>query len=302
MVRDHPGAEDSLRLTARAKLNLYLHIVGRRADGYHLIESLIAFTGFGDELALAPADKVSLRLEGPFAGELGETPPKDNLVLRAAQLLADWAAARGIKTSGARLTLEKQLPVASGIGGGSADAAATFKGLAALWRLPIDNAALRAMAAGLGADVPACVEGKAAMMEGIGERITPVGRLPPAPVVLVNPRIPLATPAVYRLFREECEIAPGPRRKPKGLWTDTRALIEELEGTENDLEPVAITLCPQIGHVLAALNKAGAGLARMSGSGATCFGLFADHATAAQAAARLRAASPDWWIAESALA
>ena len=298
----HPSPQHGLRILAPAKLNLYLHITGRRDDGYHLIESLIAFTDFGDELALTRADALSLHLAGPFAAELGQGDPKDNLVLRAAHLLEDWARTHGMESAGAGLTLVKHLPVASGIGGGSADAAAALLGLAALWHMPIDRLALAALGSRLGADVPACVEGRASMMEGIGERITPVQPLPPLPVVLVNPRIPLATPAVYRHFREHERIDPTQRPKPAGPFADAAALFSALATTHNDLQPAAIALCPEIARVLAALRDTGAGLARMSGSGATSFGLFADKASAAAAAARIRAAEPGWWVAEGQLA
>jgi 4-diphosphocytidyl-2-C-methyl-D-erythritol kinase len=203
---------------------------------------------------------------------------------------------------GARLTLAKHLPVASGIGGGSADAAAALRGLVQLWNLPIDKAALADLAAGLGADVPACLEGKPALMEGIGERITPLGALQPVPLILVNPRIPLSTPAVYRQFREQGAIASGPRPKPAGPFAGTQDLIAHLAETQNDLEAAALQLCPDIGLILRALKDNGAAFARMSGSGATCFGLFSDDATAAAAARSLGQTQPRWWIAKSAIA
>jgi 4-diphosphocytidyl-2-C-methyl-D-erythritol kinase len=300
MSPPHPDA--GLRLTARAKLNLYLHIVGRRADGFHLIESLIGFADVGDVLTLSPEPHATrLTLEGPFAPELGGTDPKDNLVLRAAGLLADWARAQGESLKGAALALEKNLPVASGIGGGSADAAAALRGLVRLWDLSIGNSALAEIAGRLGADVPACLEGRAALMEGIGERVTPLADLPAVPLLLVNPRIPLATPAVYRIFREQHAIATAARPKPAGPFGDMGALIAALKQTQNDLEPPAIALCPEIGRVLTALKESGAALARMSGSGASCFGLFTDRAKAAAAHKNLQAMAPHWWVAESAI-
>ena len=222
-------------------------------------------------------------------------------MLRAASSLAEWARERGIAHDGAALFLEKNLPVASGIGGGSADAAATLRGLAQLWSLQVEKAALAEMAGRLGADVPACLEGSAAMMEGIGERITPVPELPPTALLLVNPRIALATPSVYRQFREEDVIAPAPRAKPIGPFADSKALIAALAETRNDLERVALRLCPDIGEVLSALKDSGADLARMSGSGATCFALFADPAAAAVAHASIGGSKRDWWVARSVL-
>lgn len=286
---------------APAKLNLYLHITGRRADGFHLLESLVAFTGSGDRLSAGPAEDLTLRIEGPFAAALGETPEADNLVLKAARLLADWAAGKGIAVPGAALVLDKALPVASGIGGGSADAAAAFTVLRRLWRLPIGETELSALAVALGADVPACLSGAPVLMEGIGAVLSPVPPLPDVPVLLVNPGLPLGTPAVYRAFRETCAIAPSPRPKPTGPWTGAAALAADLAATRNDLEPPAVALCPPIAPVLAALAVEGAMIARMSGSGATCFGLFADAARADAAARRIRSAAPHWWVMASRL-
>jgi len=292
-----PSTEDC----APAKLNLYLHMVGRRADGYHLLESLVAFTRSGDGLSAVPAGALSLQIDGPFAASLRETPDDDNLVLKAARSLAAWAGAHHRPVAGAALRLSKHLPVASGIGGGSADAAAALNVLKRLWALPIEEDALAALAQKLGADIPACVAGRPALMEGIGERLTAVPPLPPVPVLLVNPGLPLPTPSVYRAFRENFAIQPLPRAKPVGPWRDAKALVAALATTQNDLEAPALAICPAIGTVLAALTQSGALFARMSGSGATCFAIYGAAAAAAAAAVRLKAAEPSWWVMATAL-
>lgn len=270
---------------APAKINLALHITGQRADGYHLLDSLVAFAGVGDEIRVALAESLSLQVSGPFAA--GVPVDESNLVLRAARLLAPGR--------GARIHLHKVLPVASGIGGGSADAACTLRALAALWHCPLPKpaAALR-----LGADVPACLSGGALRMTGIGEGLAPLPALPPAHLVLVNPGIGLATPEVFRAL-ERRENPPLPATLPR--FADAGDLAGWLALQRNDLEGPAMRLQPVIGTVLEALRGAeGCLLARMSGSGATCFGLFAGEALAARAAARLGAV-PGWWVAAAPL-
>jgi 4-diphosphocytidyl-2-C-methyl-D-erythritol kinase len=267
---------------APAKVNLYLHVTGRRADGYHLLDSLAVFPAVGDRLRAAPAEVLSLTVEGTFGAALaGEA---DNLVLRAARALG--------ATQGARIVLEKHLPVASGIGGGSADAAAALRLLCRLWGRPpaARSIALAPIALALGADVPVCVASRPARMGGVGETLTPAPGLPPAGMVLVNPGVSLATAAVFRArtggFSASAELPVS--------WSDAAAMAGDLAKLRNDLEPPAIALCPVIGVVLAALAAVpGCLLARMSGSGATCFGLFPDAATAEAAARAL--ARPGWW-------
>jgi 4-diphosphocytidyl-2-C-methyl-D-erythritol kinase len=266
---------------APAKINLYLHVTGRRADGYHLLDSLVVFAGAADALRVAPAEGLTLAVEGPFAGALaGEG---DNLVLRAARALA---ARAGIAPRGA-LTLTKRLPVASGIGGGSADAAAALRLLARFWGVPPADGA---MAVTLGADVPVCLAARPARMQGIGEVLLAAPRLPPFGLVLVNPGVAVPTPAVFRArgggFRAAAALPDA--------WPDAGAMAADLAGLENDLEAAAVGLAPAIGEVLAALRALPGGLlARMSGSGATCFALFADAAAAAAAARAV--ARPGWW-------
>lgn len=274
---------------APAKVNLYLHVTGRRADGYHLLDSLVAFADIGDRLTVQPAGALSLEISGPEAADLAATGD-DNLVLRAARLLAEHAAI----SCGAALLLEKNLPIAAGIGGGSSDAAATLRALRRHWRLPIGDETLLALAAKLGADVPACLFGRSAWVGGIGEQIEAAETLPEAGIVLANPRRALPTAAVFAArhggFGETGRFDPMP--------ADAEGLARILRLRRNDLTPAATDLVPEIGAVLARLGALpGALLARMSGSGTTCFALFGDRAAAARARAALAAAEPRWWCA-----
>jgi 4-diphosphocytidyl-2-C-methyl-D-erythritol kinase len=271
---------------ACAKINLHLHVTGRRADGYHLLDSLVVFAGAADVLTVEPWDGLSLSVTGPFAAGLdGEG---DNLVLRAARSLAAQA---GVTASG-RLVLEKNLPVASGIGGGSADAAAALRVLGRFWGLQTGQGTLAAMAAGLGADVPVCVSGRPAIMSGIGEVLSPAPNLPDAGIVLVNPGVAVSTPSVFRL--RDGDFSPVAVWPPGG-WPDAGSLAESLHGTVNDLETPALKLAPAIGESLESLRADPTCLlARMSGSGATCFGLFANAEAARRAASGIH--RPGWWV------
>lgn len=254
---------------APAKINLALHVTGRRADGYHLLDSLVVFTELGDRVTVAPGP-LSLTVTGPFAADL--PVDGDNLCLRAARSVgADCA-----------ITLHKTLPVASGIGGGSADAAAVLR---ALLRRPSRPEAL-------GADVPVCLAGIPARMRGVGEVIDPLPGLPALDLVLVNPRVALSTPAVFTaLDRRDNPPMPEVPNAP-----DAAGLTEWLADTRNDLQPAAIRLAPAVAEALSALKAAGARLARMSGSGATCFGIFEGETAAKAAAAAIAAAHPRWWV------
>ncbi len=270
---------------ARAKVNLALHVVGRRADGYHLLDSLVAFADFGDVVTVEPAPSLSLSITGPMAAGLSAGP--DNLVLKAAQMLGG--------PLGAAITLEKRLPIASGIGGGSADAAATMQALGALWGCALPDAG---QVLALGADVPVCLAGQSCRMAGIGDQISPIA-LPPAHLVLVNPGVGLSTAAVFGalLCRD------NPPLPPAAPMPDAVALAAYLGHCRNDLEAPALSLVPQIGAVLAALQgQTGCLLARMSGSGATCFGLFASASAAEAAATDLRAQSGAWWVQATTMA
>ncbi len=286
---------------APAKINLALHITGRRRDGYHLLDTLVAFGPVADRVSAERAERLSLMIGGPEAGGLdGEG---ENLVLKAARIVAG--------DSGARMTLEKHLPVSSGIGGGSSDAAATLRALGVLLDRDDEFAALNwnatdrqlhPVARGvldLGADVPMCLLPQSLRARGIGERIDPV-RLPPVACVLANPRVPVSTPDVFRALKERKN--PGmPDRLPE--FADAATLIDWLAEQRNDLQAAAIGIAPAIAAVLDELDDLpGAGLARMSGSGATCFALFANPAKAEAAEKLLRKKRPDWWIAGGLLA
>jgi 4-diphosphocytidyl-2-C-methyl-D-erythritol kinase len=277
---------------APAKVNLYLHVTGRRDDGYHLLDSLVAFVDVGDRLRAEPAPSLSLTVDGPEAVDLAGLGD-DNLVLRAARLLADRA---GISL-GAGLHLEKHLPVAGGIGGGSSDAAAALLALRRLWRVSLEDEALCTLGARLGADVPACLYRRAVWVGGIGERLESAGPLPEIGILLVNPRTALPTAAVFATrrgpFGDVGRFAPMP--------SDASGLARALMPCRNDLTDAAIGLVPEIAAVLARLGGLpGSLLARMSGSGATCFALFADRAAAEEARALIAAAEPRWWCAAGA--
>jgi 4-diphosphocytidyl-2-C-methyl-D-erythritol kinase len=272
-----------MREFAPAKINLHLHVVGRRQDGYHLLDSLVVFAGVGDWLTVSPARDLSLMLSGPFAAGLATEP--DNLVLRAARGLADLV---GLTPTGA-IRLEKNLPVASGIGGGSADAAAALRLLCRFWAVSPD---LTQLAQSLGADVPVCLRSLPALMSGIGEILAPAPLLPEAGLVLVNPGVAVSTPAVFRArtrgFSPQAAF-------PAAGWASAKALSHTLAETNNDLEAPARSLTPAISEALAALADApGCHIARMSGSGATCFGLFNDPRAARHAADTVR--RDGWWV------
>jgi 4-diphosphocytidyl-2-C-methyl-D-erythritol kinase len=278
-----PGA--TLGEAAPAKINLFLHVLGRRADLYHLLDSLVVFAGAADFLGAEPADFLSLSLSGPFGAALAVE--EDNLVLRAGRALAESA---GIVPA-ARLTLDKNLPIASGIGGGSADAAAALRLLARLWHIDLPPEKLSSVALTLGADVPVCLQGKPARMGGVGEVLRPAPALPECGLLLVNPGVGVATQAV---FRARAGAFSAPAILP-AAWPDAAAMAADLSFLKNDLQIPAIGLCPVIAEVLDAIGRTqDCLLARMSGSGATCFGLFADCAAAERAAARL--GGRNWWV------
>lgn len=268
----------SLAETAYAKINLALHVRARRPDGYHELETLFAFVDAGDALRAEPAMRDGLRVMGEFAPQLDD--PFGNIVAKALSGLphgAGWA-----------VTLEKALPVAAGLGGGSADAGAVFRMVAASHGLPDD---WRDRAAKLGADVPACVESRTCIGRGTGTELAPGPQdLAGTPVLLVNPRVPLATGPVFRGWDG---VDRGPM--PEGT---ARAIAL---GGRNDLQAPAIALVPEIADVLAALRESGAWLARMSGSGATCFALYDRHDAMVAARDRLETAHPGWWALGGAL-
>ncbi|MDX1575334.1 MAG: 4-(cytidine 5'-diphospho)-2-C-methyl-D-erythritol kinase [Kiloniellales bacterium] len=272
---------------AWAKVNLYLQVTGRRPDGYHEIDSLIVFAGIGDRIEIAEAEGLGLRVSGPLAAAV----PWDegNLGFRAARALRE----RCRPAAGASIELEKHLPVAAGLGGGSADAAAVLAGLNAHWQAALAPSVLREIALELGADVPVCLYGRPAYVAGIGERLSRAPPLPPAWLVLVNPGVALPTAEVFAARRGGFSV-PG---RWSGTLPDLAALAEHLAGLANDLEAPARALAPEVGEALARIGDApGVLLARMSGSGATCFGLFAGRQEARQAAAAIAAEQPGWWV------
>ena len=273
---------------APAKINLYLHVVGRRGDGYHLIDSLVVFPEVGDTVRAAAAQRLSLAVEGPFAA--GVPTDSRNILVRAANVLA---AAAGVPPHAA-LRLRKQLPVASGIGGGSADAAAGLRALAALWGLDLPAGRMAALALGLGADVPMCLAKRPAFTGGIGEMLVPVPPLPQFTLLLANPGVELATPAVfgarYGPFSQDGRFSVAP--------ADAADLARLLAVRRNDLTDAAVSLCAPVADVLVSLAALENSLiARMSGSGGTCFALFADANSAERGARLLRRSYPRWWVA-----
>ena len=281
------AAAPGIAVEAPAKINLFLHVTGRRPDGYHLLESLVAFAGVHDRIEVRAGKGLTLEIEGPFAAALDAGG--ENLAVKAARALA---AEAGIPPD-ARIRLHKALPVAAGIGGGSADAAAALRALSKLWRVSVPAERLGALALALGADVPVCLSGRPGIVRGIGERIAPAPVLPEAPMVLVNPAVPLSTADVFAA-RE------GPFSAPVSFDTapaDATALAAALSETRNDLAPPARRLCPAIDPVLDAIRSAPSCLmARLSGSGPTCFGLFPTQAAASEAARRIAAGRPGWWV------
>lgn len=272
---------------APAKVNLSLHVTGRRDDGYHLLDSLVVFTEFGDRLTIARGDDASLSLSGPYASCIHDTPADDNLALRAARAMAQHFHQSG----GWRVALEKHIPVGAGLGGGSADAGAVIRTLAAQWHRLVDEAAIQLLALSLGADVPACIHSRSLYMRGIGEQITPAPGLPQLALLLVNHGESLATGQVFAALN-------GERTSPLPVWQGGGFddFIAYLSHCRNDLQEAAIGLCPTVAHVLACLERLPqCRLARMSGSGATCFGIFETLGQAQQAAQQLAQEKPAWW-------
>lgn len=279
-----------VRENAWAKVNLSLRVLGRREDGYHELQSLVVFAAAADGIEAHPSDGLTLELRGPFGAGLSNGP--ENLVLRAARGLRDLCGGG----AGAHLKLRKNLPVASGIGGGSADAAATLRALMRLWRIAPDEPALMRLAASLGADVPVCLDPSPALMGGIGEKLVRLPRLPRLYLLLANPGRPLSTAEVFRALAAP-PLAETPAKRPLPEFDSRDDLVGWLRHEPNDLERPACGLLSLIGEVIDEIaSTPGCRLARMSGSGATCFGLYDDEAAAAAAARLLAAAHPGWWV------
>lgn len=277
----------SLAHLAPAKINLALHVTGQRTDGYHLLESLVAFTRFGDRVTVGPAGEDGFVVTGPYAADV----PADssNLVIRARDALREAAH----HPEPVRITLEKNLPVASGVGGGSSDAAAVLKALNRYWHLDLGGAELASIAVSLGADVPMCLAATPLVARGIGEVLSPVDDFPVLALVLVNPGTSVSTADVFgRLQRRD-----NPPLPPLPAHFDFHTIRNWLDITRNDLEAPARSIDPTIGMVLAALDRAGSGFSRMSGSGGTCFGLFETNNVAKRAAAAIRSRHPEWFVA-----
>jgi 4-diphosphocytidyl-2-C-methyl-D-erythritol kinase len=285
----------ALRDTAWAKLNLTLEVLGRRADGFHELRSLVAFAGVGDTVELDLSAAFELAIEGPFAGALGG----DNLIVKAAQ--AASAAYPGLKLG--RFRLVKILPVAAGLGGGSADAAASLRLIGRANGGTLSEALLAEIAPKLGSDVSVCLKSRPALMTGRGEIVKCVGGFPSCGVLLANPGLPLATASVYAgLNAAPLPASPANEPEPPGFAGSFEWLLDYLAPRDNDLEAPAMRLAPAIRKVLAALAELeGARLARLSGSGPTCFALFATAEEAERQGAALAASHPDWWIAATEL-
>jgi len=275
---------------AYAKINLALHIIGRRPDGYHELDSIVAFADVADVLTIAPATDVSISLSGPFANDL--PPDGENIVLTAWRLLADYAQNKNIPFSPVKFQLEKNLPVAAGIGGGSADAAAALRGLIQYFSLSIPSGDLNNLALRLGADVPICLLQKTGRMRGIGETIESIDIDLPSGIIMVNPRIPAPTSKVFESLNLQCG---------QSFATPINDL-SDVHGWRNDLTEPAISIVPDIADVLESLgSQENITCSRMSGSGATCFGLAENSGQAERAATNIKTRHPDWWVIATSL-
>lgn len=280
-----------IREFAPAKINLYLHVTGRRADGYHDLDSLVAFASIGDEIGLRVAEGFHLEVTGPQASALEGEKIESNLIFRAVKALAELM---DVPQLDAHMVLVKNLPVASGIGGGSADAAAALRAMARHWNLSLDDPRVMRAAERQGQDVPACVRLENVYLTAAG--IVPAPRMPPASVVLVNPGKGLPTPAVYKEYRDG-GYPFSPEARFEKAPASAKELAEALKTRTNDLYAPACRLLPEIADVIAVLEASKECLlARMSGSGATCFGIYPDDVSAKSIAAQIRAQRPRWWV------
>ncbi|WP_454700292.1 4-(cytidine 5'-diphospho)-2-C-methyl-D-erythritol kinase [Agrobacterium burrii] len=286
-VHEVSGATETIE-AAPAKINLTLHVTGQRADGYHLLETLVTFTEAGDVIRIRDADADSFSISGPFGDLLRTGDGGDNLVTRARDRLRDTLAATGQSGPPVAIHLEKNLPVASGIGGGSADAAATLRALLRHWHGTIEPEKLASIALTLGADVPMCLESRPLIARGIGEEIEPVIDLPCLFLVLANPLKAVSTPDIFRRLQN--------KTNPRLPAHTTIGWMDFLAQSRNDLQPPAQTLLPEIGEIVGMLSQEGAALVRMSGSGATCFGVFHSFDTARNAETSLRKKRPGWYF------
>lgn len=281
-----------LESAAPAKINLALHVTGQRADGYHLIESLVVFAGPGDRVAVEAADQDDFSVTGPFASSLPAA--EGNLVLRVRDLLRLYFGAAAQHP--VALKLEKNLPVASGIGGGSSDAAAAFRLLVRHWKLDASQEDLARIALELGADVPMCLASRPLVARGIGEKLEPAAGFPSLPLLLINPGVPLETRAVFARLVKRANQGLGALPRCESL----AGIVRWLHSTRNDLQAPALSLLPEIADALGLLDAQGALLSRMSGSGATCFGIFGSAEAAEEAAGKITRQRPGWFVCPTA--
>jgi 4-diphosphocytidyl-2-C-methyl-D-erythritol kinase len=282
----------TLTIGAPAKINLALHVTGQRADGYHLLDSLVVFTALGDTLAFETADADALVIDGPYAGALATENPETNLVIKAREALRAHCAPAGHPCPAVLVRLTKNLPIASGIGGGSSDAAAALLGLAEHWNVKTAPGALGLAGLGLGADVPMCLLGKPLFAKGIGDEISLASPFPALHLVLVNPGLEVSTPAVFNALLSKTN-------KPLSLHANLssiQGLCQWLSAQRNDLQNPALILQPVIRDAIYALSERGALVARMSGSGATCFGIFPSAQAATSAAKAIGERHTDWFV------
>jgi 4-diphosphocytidyl-2-C-methyl-D-erythritol kinase len=278
-----------VKFSAPAKINLALHVTGQRADGYHLLDSLVTFAEFGDELTFAASEADEFVIDGPFAAMLEEQDAGENLVVKARDALRALADRPCPPVS---IHLTKNLPIASGLGGGSSDAAAALRGLRSFWGLALTEPEMRAAGLALGADVPMCLAAKPLRATGVGEEITLLDAFPALDLVLVNPGVEVSTAAIFKALLKKDNRA----MSPKANLASFHAACEFLSAQHNDLQRPAIALAPVIADCLAALGEHGAMLTRMSGSGATCFGIFTNAANAARAAGMIQRKNPNWFV------
>ena len=279
-------------VTAHAKVNLALHVTGQREDGYHLIESLVGFADFGDQISAKLSDTNSFEICGPFASALEDEDENTNLIIKARDALAEFASGNGIEIKPVSLVCEKNLPVASGLGGGSADAAAALNLLIKLWELEISDEELSQIALGLGADVPMCLKSEPLIAKGIGEEITSVRPFPKCHIVLANPLVAVSTPLVFKALTTKQNGALNARTKIE----DFDELVAVMKDNRNDLEQPAIQHCSEISDCLEALLNTKPAITRMSGSGASCFALYNNENNAHVAAQSIMNEHPNWFV------
>lgn len=272
-------------IVAPAKVNLSLHITGKRADGYHLLDSMVVFTEFGDQLEITESETFSLTCSGDYGDLIASN--NDNLVMKAARGMQQLDG----KKSGLKVQLRKLIPVSAGLGGGSADAAAVIRFLCAQWNIDIDSSYVKELALSLGADVPVCLSHNPQQMAGIGEMITHLPIMPSLNLLLVNPKVALATADVFTAYQHQNRPTPQ-------AWNGKEDLISYLRSCRNDLQPAAMSICPVVQEVLSVLSSLPQCLlARMSGSGASCYGVFASEDAMHLASKQLAKEKPGWWQA-----